>query len=217
MEERISSHKHRGPEEGPTMSTPENPTRTTKHYSPNDPPLDELFICTTCFHLTSKGATTQRCQCEPNHEIPGLDSPSGFHLCYICAVRVAGGTSRWTHEACSICLDANKSLREAGIALPLGRHSIMNGFAIPLNISPERFEELAGNLVGFINVMTLLGELAEQRTIRMFQTQGKWASVRLIPVRHWEKTFSVAKKDQLRNSQDLIREIVSNAKGNSDE
>jgi hypothetical protein len=93
----------------------------------------------------------------------------------------------------------------------------MNGFAIPLNISPERFEELAGNLVGFINVMTLLGELAEQRTIRMFQTQGKWASVRLIPVRHWEKTFSVAKKDQLRNSQDLIREIVSNAKGNSDE
>ena len=174
------------------MSTPQDPSRNTKRHSTNYPELGDLFICTTCFSLTSKGATTQRCQCEPYRSIPGLDCPSGYHLCYICSVRVAGGTSRWSHEACSICLDANKSLRREKICLPLGRHSIMNGLAIPINIFKERLDELAVEMVEFINVMTLLGELAKQRTISMFQTQGKWATVQYIPVETWEMTFALA-------------------------
>ena len=190
------------------MSTPQNPSRTTKCYSTNDSAFDELFICTTCFSLTSKGATTQRCRCEPYQSIPGLDCPSGYHLCYICSVRVAGGTSRWSHEACLICLDANKSLRKEKICLPLGRHSIMNGLAIPINISKERLDELAGEMVGFINVMTLLGELAKQRTITMFQTQGKWATVQFIPIEAWEMTFALAEKEERKRSKAIIREIV---------
>ena len=195
------------------MSTPQNPSRTTKRYSTIDPEFDDLFICTTCFSLTSKGATTQRCQCEPYQRIPGLDCPSGYHLCYICSVRVAGGTSRWSHEACSICLDANKSLRREKICLPLGRHSIMNGLAIPIEVSDERFQELAGELVGFINVMTILGELAKQRTITMFQTQGKWATVKYIPVETWEMTFALADKKERDRSRDLIVEIATNLQG----
>ena len=190
------------------MSTPQNPSRTTKGYSTNDPAFDELFICTTCFSLTSKGATTQRCRCEPYQSIPGLDCPSGYHLCYICSVRVAGGTSRWSHEACLICLDANKSLRNEKICLPLGRHSIMNGFAIPIEVSDERFQELAGELLGFINVMTLLGELAKQRTITMFQAQAKWATVQFIPVEAWEMTFALAEKEERKKSKAIIRETV---------
>ena len=195
------------------MSTPQNPSRTTKRRSRNHPEFGDLFICTTCFSLTSKGATTQRCQCEPYQRIPGLDCPSGYHLCYICSVRVAGGTSRWSHEACSICLDANKSLLREKICLPLGRHSIMNGFAIPIEVSDERFQELAGELVGFINVMTLLGELAKQRTITMFQTQGKWATVKYIPVETWEMTFALADKKERDRSRDLIVEIATNLQG----
>ncbi len=191
------------------MNTPQNQLHTTERYSPNEPALDQFFICTTCFSLTSKGATTQRCECEPDERIAGLDCPSGFHLCYICSVRVTGGTSRWSHEACSICLDANKSLRKEKICLPLGRHSIMNGFAIPIDVSNERFEELAGEMVGFINVMTLLGELAKQRTITMFQTQGKWANVRFIPVKHWERSFTLTAKEEQLRSEKLIRDLVS--------
>ena len=199
------------------MSTPQNPSRNTKRHSTNDPEFGDLFICTTCFSLTSKGATTQRCQCEPYQRIPGLDCPSGYHLCYICSVRVAGGTSRWSHEACSICLDANKSLRREKICLPLGRHSIMNGLAIPIEVSDERFQELAGELVGFINVMTLLGELAKQRTITMFQTQGKWATVKYIPVETWEMTFALADKKERDRSRDLIVEIATNLQGGKNE
>ena len=191
------------------MSMPQNPSRNTKRHSTNDPEFGDLFICTTCFSLTSKGATTQRCQCEPYQRIPGLDCPSGYHLCYICSVRVAGGTSRWSHEACSICLDANKSLRSEKICLPLGRHSIMNGLAIPINISKERLDDLAVEMVGFINVMTLLGELAKQRTITMFQTQGKWATVQYIPVEAWEMTFALADKEERKRSKAIIREIVA--------
>ena len=191
------------------MSTPQNPSRDTKRRSRNEPEFGDLFICTTCFSLTSKGATTQRCQCEPYQRIPGLDCPSGYHLCYICSVRVAGGTSRWSHEACSICLDANKSLRRENICLPLGRHSIMDGLAIPINISKKRLDELAVEMVGFINVMILLGELAKQRTITMFQTQGKWATVQYIPVEDWEMTFALADKEERKRSKAIIREIVA--------
>ena len=85
----------------------------------------------------------------------------------------------------------------------------MNGLAIPINISKERLDELAGEMVGFINVMTLLGELAKQRTISMFQTQGKWATVQYIPVEDWEMTFALADKEERKRSKAIIREIVA--------
>ena len=85
----------------------------------------------------------------------------------------------------------------------------MNGFAIPIEVSDERFQELAGELVGFINVMTLLGELAKQRTITMFQTQGKWATVQYIPVEAWELTFVLADKKEQKRSKAIIRKIAA--------
>ena len=85
----------------------------------------------------------------------------------------------------------------------------MNGLAIPINISKERLDELAGEMVGFINVMTLLGELAKQRTITMFQTQGKWATIQYIPVEAWELTFALADKEERKRSKAIIREIVA--------
>ena len=185
--------------------------------TPNDAPLEKLFLCTTCFSLTSKGATTQRCTCEPQLTIPGLDCPSGFHLCYICSIRVAGGTSRWSHEACAICLDANTSLAKEGIRLPLGRHSVMNGLAIPFKVSQERFEELAGEMVGFVNVMTLLSELSKQRAITLYLTETKWLNVRFIPVSQWERTFALAVKEERKKSREIIREIVLHCTGGKDE
>ena len=195
------------------MNTPKNsaqrPSQKRKHYSSNDPAFDEIFICTTCFSLTSKGANTQRCQCEPYQHIPGLDAPSGYHLCYICAVRVAGGTSRWSHEACSICLDANKSLASQNICLPLGRHSIMNGLAIPVKVSKERLEELAGQMVGFISVMTFTSELAKKQSILMYQSESRWINVPFIPVQLWEQKFTSSNETEFEKSKSRILEIVS--------
>ena len=85
----------------------------------------------------------------------------------------------------------------------------MNGLAIPINIFKERLDELAVEMVEFINVMTLLGELAKQRTISMFQTQGKWATVQYIPVETWEMTFALAEKEERKRSKAKIREIVA--------
>ena len=93
----------------------------------------------------------------------------------------------------------------------------MNGLAIPIEVSDERFQELAGELVGFINVMTLLGELAKERTITMFQTQGKWATVKYIPVETWEMTFALADKKERDRSRDLIVEIATNLQGGKHE
>jgi len=158
--------------------------------------------------MERQGYQSRRCKCEPQLTIPGLDCPSGFHLCYICSIRVAGGTSRWSHEACSICLDANTSLAKEGIRLPLGRHSVMNGLAIPFKVSQERFEELAGEMVGFVNVMTLLSELSKQRAITLYLTETKWLNVRFIPVRQWERTFALAVKEERKKSKTIICELA---------
>lgn len=181
--------------------------------TPNEAPLDKLFLCTTCFSLTSKGTTSQRCQCEPFQRIHGLDCPSGYHLCYICSARVAGGTSRWSHEACPICLDANTSLAKEGIRLPLGRHSVMNGIAIPFTISQECFKELVGEMVGFVNVMTLLSELSKQRAITLYLTETKWLNVRFIPVRQWGKPIALAVNEERKKSKEIIKAIVSHCIG----
>jgi hypothetical protein len=97
-------------------------------------------VCTTCYWLSeapTRGPLRgpQRCSCEAqvkqNYGV--LDCPSGFHLCYICARTMVGGTSRWSWEACNFCLTANSGTQKKfGFSLALGRHSIMNGISIPL-------------------------------------------------------------------------------------
>ena len=66
------------------------------------PPID-FYVCTTCFGLTSAGTGMQRCRCEEYKAYPGVDCPSGYHLCYMCAAVVAGGTGRYSWNACDVC------------------------------------------------------------------------------------------------------------------
>lgn len=52
------------------------------------PPIGFL-ICTTCFWPTSAGTGIQRCRCEKHQPYPGVDCPSGYHLCQLCAALLA--------------------------------------------------------------------------------------------------------------------------------
>ena len=115
-----------------------------------------LSLCTSCFALSDLSKqSSQRCRCE--EQIPVnlgmLDCPSGLVLCYICARAVAGGFGRYSWNACEVCLKFNRKLaRDYEIALPLGRHSLMNGFGIPMRASDEVQEQATKDLLRSLEV-----------------------------------------------------------------
>ncbi len=123
-----------------------------------------FLVCTTCFGLTSAGTGMQRCRCEEYKAYPGVDCPSGFQLCYMCAASVAGGTGRYSWNVCESCLKFNRKLgSKYGVSLPLGRHSIMNGLGIPMHATKRVQEEAAKELLNFIDVAGSISDWARCR------------------------------------------------------
>lgn len=153
-------------------------------------PIPKFYVCTKCFKLTSKGESTQTCRCEKSVSLEGIDCPSGYHLCYVCSSSLAGGTSRWSWEACEACLAANSLIKEsAGISLLLGRHSAMNGIAFPVDLKDEDYLVVANVLLEFSQGMLALEKLSLKRTRELFKKKSKWKSLRYIPLDLWEEHF----------------------------
>ena len=151
----------------------------------------DLYLCTTCFSLTSLGENTQRCKCEPEHEERIHDCPSGYHLCYLCSIEVAGGLSRWSWEACDPCRKVNERRKARGQNYYLlGRHSIMNNISIPLQeISKKELAEGTQAMLGFIGHMEELRTTARARVEEMFRSVPRWADLSHIPIEVWEAEF----------------------------
>ena len=158
-------------------------------------------VCTTCFRLSNPSRSdSQRCRCEEqvksNYGV--LDCPSGFHLCYICATTVVGGTSRWSWEACKFCLSVNSSTQKKfGFSLALGRHSIMNGISIPLKeklaVDDKRFEDL----VTFANFSVTLSDWGNLRARELFESVPEWKLLKAVSLEDWQKKFKNDRKTSL--------------------
>ena len=170
-----------------------------------------LYLCTTCFRLSSHGESSQRCLCEPKHKKTDLDVPNGLHLCYICCARVAGGTTRWSWEACGICLTANEALQKEGKpALALGRHSLMNGVAGRIGDLKSKDQKAIQGLLQFAWAMGELQEKAEAQTRDLLKGIERWRNLSQIPIALWEREFAASSplEDLLRSTQ-VISSIVS--------
>ena len=169
-----------------------------------------LFLCTKCFKLTSKGETTQACDCEPWIAVQGLDCPRGFHLCYVCSVSVVGGTSRWAWEACQNCLAANSFVKaKTGKSLKLGRHSVMNGIIFPIQISKSDSKKAAESLIAFSNEMIELERLADMRVERSFKSIFSWRCLNSVPIDAWIKRFNMNENSHFDRSIELIEELTN--------
>ena len=152
--------------------------------------MTNLYVCTECFGLTSKGSGMQRCSCEKYKTYPGVDCPSGYHLCYICATSLAGGTGRYSWNVCLVCLKFNRKLAtDYGLSLPLGRHSIMNGLAIPMQGTKVEQELAITQLLKSFEMADSLSDWGHAEARALFESVPMWKKRPLILIRDWEAKF----------------------------
>ncbi len=169
--------------------------------------FNSLYLCTDCFELSSHGETSQQCDCEPQKKYFGIDCPSGIHLCYICQVRPAGGFSRWSWEACEICLDVNNSISVQGYQrLLLGRHSVMNGMSLQFTATPEEIAHFTENFLTFTQKIEKLRATSLKQTQAMYHAVEKWAPLNQVPLKLWVKEFSLEspREERSRSRQRLL-------------
>ena len=136
----------------------------------------------------------QVCKCEEYKRYPGVDCPSGNHLCSMCAARMVGGTSRWSWNACESCLKFNRYLaRTYNFALPLGRHSIMNSMGVPLKASKEVQKKATDELLSFLDVAQSIDDWGTLQARLLFESAYSWKKLIYIPIKDWEAKFHLSK------------------------
>jgi hypothetical protein len=158
-------------------------------------------VCTTCFHLTDLSKqSSRRCLC-PTKEHPasdGVDCPTGFHLCDLCARAAAGGTGRFSWNACKSCLNVNANTQKRlGFSLPLGRHSIMNGFSVPVSAVGDELAAGAEALVAFIAKSVAISDWGSLQARELFESVSEWAKEDHISLEVWQKKFKPSKEKSL--------------------
>ncbi len=168
-----------------------------------------LFICTTCLYPTSLAQGMQSCRCEEYKAYSGIDCPSGYHLCYLCAAVIVGGTSRWAWNACESCLKFNRSLKSKyGVSLSLGRHSIMNSIGVQINASPEEQERAIDQMMKFINQSQSLEDWALLQARTLFESVPSWQKMHYIPRAQWEAKFALSKVKATSRSVQCIKDYL---------
>lgn len=151
-----------------------------------------LFVCTTCFGLTSRGTGMQRCRCEEYQAYPGVDCPSGYHLCYMCAASVAGGTGRYSWNVCEVCKTFNKKLAaDYGFALPLARHSLLNGQVVPLHASRQVQDLAVKSLLRSLELAQEIDDWGLLQARGLFESVLSWKKESYIPLEKWESKFAL--------------------------
>ena len=98
-----------------------------------------LELCRECLELRGPcldraggGRRTQRCRCEPKEPLwRAYDYNMAIELCRGCVAATVPSGSRWSPFFCGECAPRVLAYnRAAGAAIPVGRHSMMNGLGL---------------------------------------------------------------------------------------
>lgn len=158
-------------------------------------------VCTTCFHLTDlTQQSSQRCLCPTEVHVGrnGVDCPTGFHLCDVCGRAGAGGTSRWSWNACIHCRNVNAiTQKQLGFSLLLGRHSVMNGVSVPVSAVDNDLAEGAEALVAFIGKSVAISDWGLLQARELFESVPQWAKEDHISLEVWQKKLPASKEKSL--------------------
>lgn len=130
-----------------------------------------MDLCLTCFGLRGElRGRTHKCRCQAltddwreRGEWAGYDIPLHVEVCRLCVRGTMKSGSRWSSYACTTCLELNlvvgRALGSDRGALPLGRHSLMNG--VGLRASEQQTEGLAGLSAALMQLVQIWVRLAD--------------------------------------------------------
>lgn len=162
--------------------------------------LSDLELCLVCFDLRGEFQDKEhRCSCQRQpdswreKEWARYDITALVDLCNLCARGIMRSGSRYTWLVCDNCLQVNKSVGgvlgspRAG-ALPVGRHSLMNGVAfVGGDLSDERIKSFTEWLLGLTDVWFGLFEWRSTEARRLADSADLKAPAIRLPV--WLTAF----------------------------
>jgi hypothetical protein len=84
-----------------------------------------------------------------------------------------------------------------GFSLPLGRHSIMNGFSVPVSAVGDELAAGAEALVAFIAKSVAISDWGSLQARELFESVPEWAKEDHISLEVWQKKFPASKEKSL--------------------
>lgn len=156
-------------------------------------PNESIYVCTSCFRLTSFNRKWVRCFCEPPVEVmdPENIDPSWVVLCVLCARAVAVDYSGLNWKACPSCIRFNSQLKGR-----IGIDLVMSRVDPAVYLWAERFEpnEIARKKVtNAYDQMKRDWERIFDWSLRLarelWQSVPEWANEMYIGAHAWEVRF----------------------------
>lgn len=152
--------------------------------------LASFAVCLTCGDLRGGTPREQRCGCQPRapeweRQWQGQDISSDIDLCVLCVRNTVTTRTRWSWLGCETCRHVSQVVGERyghRNALPLGRHSIMNGDAVQL-AAPTT--EVASWLMAATRHWNALREWREAKFNRLAEPLS--ATGPTVPLVEWQR------------------------------
>ncbi len=161
--------------------------------------LGELEVCLTCFRLRGEfEGKEHRCGCVPSDDRwrekvwPHADIPALVDLCNLCARATMKSGSRYTWLVCDDCLAVNRTVgsvlgSSGGGALPVGRHSIMNGVRFGGgDLDDSEISAMAAWFLGLTKVWRRLMDWGPEEAKQLSTVLG---NVGEVPLPEWLDRF----------------------------
>ncbi|WP_435125366.1 hypothetical protein [Micromonospora tulbaghiae] len=161
-------------------------------------PFEELdlaafAVCLTCGDLRGGAPREQRCRCQPRtpgwqRQWQGQDIASDLDLCVLCVRDMVTARTRWSWLGCETCRHVSQVVGERyghRSALPLGRHSIMNGDVIQPPVAAAT--EVAGSLLAATRRWNALREWQQAEFDRL--AEPLHAAGLSVPLAEWQRRW----------------------------
>ncbi|MEU2615300.1 hypothetical protein ABZ570_27530 [Micromonospora sp. NPDC007271] len=161
-------------------------------------PFEELdlaafAVCLTCGCLQGGVPREQRCRCQPRtpdweQQWQGQDISSDLDLCVLCVRDTVTTRTRWSWLGCETCRHVSQVVGERyghRSALPLGRHSIMNGDVVQPPAATAT--EVTGSLIAATRRWNALREWRQAEFDRLAEPLR--ATGPTVPLIEWQRRW----------------------------
>ena len=144
--------------------------------------LDDLVICGACHQLRDRypGRPARPegrvwCDCQRSLRPSGEAGIDAYELCYCCVAVLLRSGTKWSRFFCEDCHGRVMALNQSvgRCVVPIGRHSMMNGFGYNPNVPTHpSLEAFVGELHGFFAGVSGVWEWSKHWLVQTLEAYG---------------------------------------------